>query len=54
MVALAQPGFTREKEGKMIKKPKISYNTIKRNKTLDGFVKKPEGRPLEEEEEVQA
>jgi len=39
----------------MYQKPKISYNTIKKNKTLSGFMaKKPEGRPLEEDEEVEA
>ena len=37
----------------MIKKPKISYNTIRKNKTLTGFTKKVKGRPLEEDEEVE-
>ena len=32
-------------------KPKISYNTIKKNSTLDSFVKKPTGKAIEEEEE---
>lgn len=38
----------------MLKKPKISYNTIRKNKTLDGFGEKQQGRPIEEEEEVHA
>jgi len=39
----------------MYQKPKISYNTIKKNKTLSGFfTSKPEGKPLEEDEEVEA
>lgn len=38
----------------MIKKPKISYNTIRNNKTLKSFVKKALGRPIEEEEEVES
>ena len=37
----------------MIKKPKISYNTILKNKTLAGFIKKIKKRVLEEEEEVE-
>ena len=32
-------------------KPKISYNTIRKNQTLKGFMK-PKGKALEEEEEV--
>lgn len=36
-----------------MQKPKISYNTIRKNTTLKGFVK-PKGRPLEEDEEVEA
>jgi len=35
----------------MFRKPKISYETVKRNKTLSGFMK-PKGKPLEEEEEI--
>jgi hypothetical protein len=38
----------------MIKKPKISYNTIRNNRKLGGFMKKADARPLEEEEEVES
>jgi len=34
-----------------MEKPKISYNTIRKNTTLKGFMK-PKGKPIEEEEEV--
>jgi len=46
---------TKKEEEKMSKyeKPKISYNTIKKNTTLDAFVtKKPAGKAIEEEEEA--
>jgi hypothetical protein len=38
----------------MYKKPKISHNTVRKNKKLGGFIKKPEGKALEEEEEVES
>ena len=34
-------------------KPKISYNTVRKNQKLKGFMK-PEGKALEEEEEVES
>jgi len=46
---------TKKEVEKMSKyeKPKISYNTIKRNTTLDSFTtKKPVGKAIEEEEEA--
>lgn len=38
----------------MLQKPTISYNTVRKNKKLGGFMKKPEGNALEEEEEVES